>query len=550
MDRSENPSNASTPMSRKRSSSSRYGPAALPNATGGIPICSYQDGVEEPFSSYSTNTCRPSKYQCTGPGRPTSDAKVYEPREFLDSVAVGQPSLSPTVPVPIHRRPRANSQHGPSPPRQAPIFNSNSNTLLQFPTSPSMGELTNTTTPTSASMSRQASTSASSYCGGFELLKLNSPGSDDYLSDGQSPFDFVPSPNEEYTLPMSESDRSHLIDHTGGMVKDGESQSSALSLTFPLLPSLAEDGCMMKRSSSMDTNASSQSRLSRRSHEQGILSSRPLAPKVPNTDSQSTEAASSDQRHIITSEDGSSKEVVSIPKAPYVRPQSRKVMCPYCNEQPRGFRGEHELRRHNDRKHTDVRKAWICVDISVNKKFLANCKKCVNGKRYNVYYNAAAHLRRAHFNPKQKGGKGKKERRGGKGGGDQPSMDTLKLWMTEIEEDVRDNVALRSDDEEDDEDKVCADLESEQSEFDMCHTNQVADVIAAVSSSSSSIYDNALQLTGSASARDPAAVFDSSLDPSLNANSHLFLSLNSVGSSDFHNPEVPYGLDDFSHCSF
>lgn len=542
MDRSENPSTASTPMSRKRSSSSRYGPAALPITNGGISICSYQEGVEEPFSSYSTNAWRPSKYQCTGPGRPTSVAKVYEPREFFDSMAAGQPSLSPTVPVSTHRRPRGNSHHEPSPPRQAPMFNSNSNSLIQFPPSPSTGELTTSTPPTSAAMSRQASTAASSYCGGFELLKLNTPGSDDFLSDEQSPFDIVPSSNDEYILPMSESDRSHLVDHTGGMVKDGESQSSAPSLTFPLLPSLAEDGCMMKRSSSMETNASSQSRLSRRSQEQGILSSRPLAPKVPNTDSQSTEPTSSDQRHIITSEDGSSKEVVSIPKAPYVRPQSRKVMCPFCDEHPRGFRGEHELRRHNDRKHTDVRKAWICVDISANKKFLANCKKCVNGKRYNVYYNAAAHLRRAHFNPKQKGGKGKKERRGGKGGGDQPSMETLKMWMEEIEEDVRDNVPSRSGDEEDDEEKMCADLDSDQTEFDIPHNNnKVADPVPVFSSSSPS-YDTPLQLT--ASARDSAGAFDSSLESSLNANSHLFQFLNSVGSSDFHNPEFPYGLDD------
>lgn len=541
MDRSETPSSASMPMSRKRSSSSRYGPAALPNANGGIPICSYQEGVEEPFSSYSTNTCRPSKYQCTGPGRPTSVAKVYEPREFLDSMGVGQQSLSPAIPRSTHRRPRGNSQHEPSPPRQAPMFNYNSNSLSQFPPSPSTGELTTSTIPTSAAMSRQASSAASSYCGGLELLKLNTLGSDDYLSDGQSVVDMVLSPNDEYILPMSESDRSHLVDHTGGMVKDGESQPSALSPTFPLLPSLAEDGCMMKRSSSSETNASSQSRLSRRSQEQGILSSRLLAPKVLNTDSRSSESASSDQRHIITSEDGSSKEVVSIPKAPYVRPQSRKVMCPFCNEKPDGFRGEHELRRHNDRKHTDVRKAWICVDISINKNFLANCKKCANGKRYNVYYNAAAHLRRAHFNPKQKGGKGKKERRGGKGGGDQPSMDTLKLWMKEIEEDVRDNVPYRSEDEEDDEDKMCMDLESNQTEFDTSHINKIADPIP-VSSSSSSLYDNPLQLT--ASIRDSAGAFDSFLEPSLYANSHLFLSLNSVGSSDFHNPEFPYGLDD------
>lgn len=419
------------------------------------------------------------------------------------------------------------------------MFNSNSNTLFQLPLSPSTGELTTATTLTSTAMSRQASTAGSSYCGRFERLKLNTPGSDDYLSDGYSTFDFVPSPNDEYTLYISESDRSHLVDHTGGMVKEGDSKSSALSLTFPILQPLTGDGCMMKRSSSMETNISSQSRLSRRSQEQGILSSRPLAPKAPNTDSQSKEPVSSDQRHIITSEDGLSKEVVSIPKAPYVRPQSHKVMCTLCNEQPQGFRGEHELRRHNDRKHTEVRKAWICVDISINKKFLANCKKCANGKKYNVYYNAAAHLRRAHFNPKPKGGKGKKEKRGGKGGGDQPSMDSLKMWMKEIEEDVRDNLPPRLEDEDDDEDRVCADSESDKIDFDISHTNKLAD--STTLSSSSPIYDKSLQLTTSAS--DTADAFDSSVESSLNANSHLFLSFNSVGSPEFHNPEFQYGLD-------
>lgn len=538
MDRSESLANASTPMSRKRSSSSRYGPAAFPNATGGISITSFQKGVEEPFSSYSANTFRPSKFQCTGPGRPITVTKVYEPRDFVAC----QPSLSPTVSVSTHHRPRSNSQHEPSSPRQAPMFNSNSNPLFQMSPNPSTGELTTETTLTSAAMSRQASTTDSSYCGGFEHLKLNTPGSDDYLSDEPSPFGYVPSPNDEYLRQLSESDRSHLVDHTGGMVKDGESQPSALSLTFPIFSPLAEDGCMMKRSSSMETNASSQSRLSRRSQEQGILSSRPLAPKVPNTDSQLKESASSDQRHIITSEDGSSKEVVPIPKAPYVRPQSHKVMCPLCNEQPKGFRGDHELRRHNDRKHTDVRKAWICVDISCNKKFLANCKKCVSGKRYNVYYNAAAHLRRAHFNPKQKGCKGKKEKRGGKGGGDQPSMDTLKMWMREIEEDVRHTLPPRpEEDEDDDEDKVCADFEIDNTEFDNSHTTKLASS-TSLCSSSSPIYDTSLQSTASAS--DSAGAFDSSLESSLNANSHPFLSFNTVGSSDFHNPEFQYGLDD------
>jgi hypothetical protein len=49
-----------------------------------------------------------------------------------------------------------------------------------------------------------------------------------------------------------------------------------------------------------------------------------------------------------------------------------------------------------------------------------------------AYYNAAAHLRRAHFKPKNRRKDKDGESRGGKGGGDWPPMAELKYWMKEV----------------------------------------------------------------------------------------------------------------------
>lgn len=117
----------------------------------------------------------------------------------------------------------------------------------------------------------------------------------------------------------------------------------------------------------------------------------------------------------------------------YQRPPLRRVYCAKCNEYPEGFRGEHELRRHNDAKHASLVKRWVCTEPQSFGPSspqpivpLAKCKACVTQKRYGAYYNAAAHLRRAHFNP----------HRGGKASGDWPPMTILKDWMREVRQSV------------------------------------------------------------------------------------------------------------------
>ncbi|CAM1507302.1 Fc.00g069430.m01.CDS01 [Cosmosporella sp. VM-42] len=118
----------------------------------------------------------------------------------------------------------------------------------------------------------------------------------------------------------------------------------------------------------------------------------------------------------------------------YPRASMRRVYCKNCNEHPEGFRGEHELRRHTDAKHSAMVKRWICKEpkglmtgSSVQPLIpLSRCKACLANKRYGAYYNAAAHLRRAHFRP----------HRAGKASGDWPSMHVLKDWMREVRQNV------------------------------------------------------------------------------------------------------------------
>ena len=172
-----------------------------------------------------------------------------------------------------------------------------------------------------------------------------------------------------------------------------------------------------------------------------------IAPKsIPggpkSTSSQTrTDDKTNTQHHI----DPSIRRKEAISKTPYVRPHHPKLYCTLCQDHPTGFRGEHELRRHQDRAHADSRKVWICVEPTTEseegwrpQKPLGICKQCKQRKEYNVYYNAAAHLRRAHFCPRKRGRKAKgeeRESRAGKAGGDWPPIEWLKAngWLQEIE---------------------------------------------------------------------------------------------------------------------
>ena len=95
----------------------------------------------------------------------------------------------------------------------------------------------------------------------------------------------------------------------------------------------------------------------------------------------------------IMAEDSESSER---PKRSARRPR-QKAICPYCKNHSGGFHDEYTLQKHFDRFHRATRQVWFCDDISIDKKFLANCEPCSDGKRYSSKHNASKHLRASHF---------------------------------------------------------------------------------------------------------------------------------------------------------
>jgi hypothetical protein len=66
-----------------------------------------------------------------------------------------------------------------------------------------------------------------------------------------------------------------------------------------------------------------------------------------------------DEPPLMTREQSSR---IEISRPTYQRPKHDRVFCTKCSDYPEGFRGEHELRRHQDRSHKPIVKKWFVVE--------------------------------------------------------------------------------------------------------------------------------------------------------------------------------------------
>ncbi|KAI0418852.1 hypothetical protein F5X98DRAFT_94785 [Xylaria grammica] len=137
-------------------------------------------------------------------------------------------------------------------------------------------------------------------------------------------------------------------------------------------------------------------------------------------------------------------------KAESVQLKHHKVFCDQCNDHPEGFRGRHELQRHREAKHPGAVKKFICVHPGINGfkvitpiiHPLENCRACKERKQYSAYYNAVAHLRRAHFRERPSRPKGKSTAIAafGRDPRNWPPIQELKGWIKEVWVDSTDPV--------------------------------------------------------------------------------------------------------------
>ncbi|KAI9891646.1 MAG: hypothetical protein M1814_002581 [Vezdaea aestivalis] len=383
----------------------------------------------QPAGSYQPITLQTSNIIPLNPNRQRTfvQADQLNPPQYnqwLQENGTGDESVSlPTVQIdhsPVQRPTRR--------PRMDPgrLSLSNHHTMqpsFSYQSTASLISPTLSTPGTSAMQSEMSHTS--SQLGGIGLMKLSSHGTHPQTGDEFSP---LGNPTTFFS--------TGSFEHMGGATDLQMSDASNFTCVDPLrtppsplngtrkgttIGDLVQGAQDMKRTASNSSNASERSNLRLKEViEKGNKTK--IAPRATVT--KRVQKTTPAKRRAGARR----KDFRSIKR-------NQPLLCDKCDNKT--FRGSHELARHQSREHNVIRETWTCYDGSAEalaagaeapKIPLKDCKHCREFKQYNVYYNAASHLRRAHFNPTEKGthpANRAQQIRAGYNGGNKPDMTVL-----------------------------------------------------------------------------------------------------------------------------
>lgn len=191
---------------------------------------------------------------------------------------------------------------------------------------------------------------------------------DDVLCTGFDLFHFNPSKPESEAAKADDADQTPLFSYSPDMVPDQYHDS------FPDRSPPFSYGSEMKTSLSSESDTSFSS--SQYPSSPLMLETRSARLIMPKLESSATSPSQSPPLKLVAvrAADGTVSHKAEIARAARQEPPRKTMYCKYCNEQPNGFHGVHELDRHVDRQHTIRRKVWICKEDRPGGTFLANCK--------------------------------------------------------------------------------------------------------------------------------------------------------------------------------